>query len=143
MKKFSVDLSVTPITPRGLKIVENVTYGVVELDSSMLTLWASEKQKRGWCISGAELEKELTGRALSNAALADFFLAHPKFIPWRFHDKYLVFMGTVFESVSGKKCFRCLYRAHGVWISDYLWCDHLFCSDELAVGLAEDIAIAS
>jgi len=140
MKKFTVDLSVTPLSPRGFKMLENITGGVVELDSSMVTLWVTEKQKDNHCVRASELDEELADKPIAGAALADFWFANPKFIPWRFNSKYLVFRGTVFESASGKKCYRCLYRAHGVWISDYLWCDRLFRPDELAVGLAEDVA---
>lgn len=140
MKKFTVDLSVTPLSPRGFKMIENITGDVVELDSSMVTLWAAKKQKDNFCIRAIELDEELAGKNQAGAALAYFWFSHTKFIPWRFHNKYLVFRGTVYESASGKKCYLCLYRAHGVWILDYLWRDRLFRPDELAVGLAEDVA---
>lgn len=121
-------------------MVENVTGGVVELDSSMVTLWTAKKQKDNLCIRASELDEELAGKPIAGAALLDFWFAHPNFIPWRFHSKYLVFRGTVYEDGHGNKCYRCLYRAHGVWISGYLWCNRLFHPDELAVGLAEDVA---
>jgi|GEM_PF-6562530 hypothetical protein len=143
MKKFSVDLSVTPITPQGFKIIKDTIGEIVELDFSKLDLFITEKQTSGLCINSSDLKKEMRGRPVAGANLADFFLANPKFVPRKFNHNYLIFYGTIFEDAHGQRCFKCIYRrAHEEWTETYVWCNSLLHPDDLVVGFVDGVFTA-
>lgn len=141
LKKFWVDLSVPPTIPDGFKVVKDtIVNKTVELDTSKLCLFPTEKQQRGLMVSGRALGKAMKEKLVAGATLADFLLKNPKLIPREFVGNSLVFADTLFEDAKGHKCYRVLRRrAYKYWTAGYIWCEGVFQSNERVVGYTDDV----
>ena len=100
-----VDCNVAPFVPEGWTVVENRQCGKVRPDDA--DLYMSEKQKNG-PVSGNEFQKKLADLPVLNAAMLDWYLAHPERIPETWKGKLVFFWGTIYRDANGYLFVRVL-----------------------------------
>ncbi|OGB73292.1 hypothetical protein A3K24_00215 [candidate division Kazan bacterium RIFCSPHIGHO2_01_FULL_44_14] len=110
-----INCDAKPIVPSGLKIWEHTKQGMVEWRPERFQFYRSPLQEGCWQLgkgcSGSVLLQELRdkNKQVCNACLADWLLGNPRFVlgdKWREGHCSLVrviFWGTIFSEVSGKK----------------------------------------
>lgn len=117
-----IDCDVAPRTPCGSTVKVHLEGGRFKWDPSQVDLYFSDRQvgsspeTTNYKVTGHELRPELSTKAVMNANVLDYLLAHPELIPksWKGHSVF--FWGTIYIDVSGQPYVRYL------------------CSDQLRAG---------
>lgn len=120
-----IDCDADPFTPKNWSVEEHQKGGLFSFDLSKLSLFLSEKQKKG-AILGHYLRKELEGKPVMNANILDYLLVRPELIPEEWKGKYIFFWGTIYRDSDGSLCVRCLYWNGSQWGWHYVWLDFGF-----------------
>jgi hypothetical protein len=124
-----LDLGAEPFLPEGWKVAEHRKCGERSLDVVSPVLYFSPNQQDDRLCEGMKLRKELARKSVMNANVLDCFLARPELIREIWHWKKfegVFFWGTIFVSLSGRLCVRCLCHSREVgWYSGHslLWDD--------------------
>ncbi|MFH0912430.1 MAG: hypothetical protein V1807_02095 [Patescibacteria group bacterium] len=107
---------------RGWTVEEHREGDQLEWDPNKIQLYQS-----GQIYNNArEFYKGLVGKAVLNACVLDYLLAHPEIIPEEWKGKHIFFWGTVYKLPNCELCVRYLYwdGFHWTWdgaIFGYLW----------------------
>jgi hypothetical protein len=116
-----INLNADPFIPNGWKVKHHEQGGSFKWDPAQVQFYLSEPQRKEKMIEGTTLRKALGGKSVFNANLLDYLLAHPGLIPeeWKQDGKgrtlYIFFWGSIYRSLSGGLCVRCLYWHDGSW----------------------------
>lgn len=119
--KHLINTDADPFTPDGWKVEEHRKKGQFTWDPTKVSLYLSSRQKGGKVIGGHDLRKELSGKAVLNANVLDYLLAHPELIPESWKGKRVYFWGTIYRRADGFLSVRCLYWYDGRWRWRYDW----------------------
>lgn len=116
-----INLEATPHCPYGW-IIEEHRAGdpSLEWDPTKLALYLEEGQQTG-VVQGTELREKLKGKAILNATLLDYLLAHPELIPDDWKGKAIFFWGTIYRGSPCVLGVRYLYWAGRQWCSACVW----------------------
>lgn len=116
-----INLNAGPFIPNGWSVEQHQQGGPFKWDPKAVELYLSEPQRKEKSIEGNKLRKELENKAVLNANVLDYLLAHPNLIPeeWKKDEKnrtrYIFFWGTIYRSSYGCLYVRCLYWNDGRW----------------------------
>ncbi len=131
-----IDCDAQPFVPNGWAVAENpdgtlchIKGGQFEWNPNSIGLHLSDKQRSG-VIEGNKLRKELVGKAVLNANVLDYLLAHPQLIPDEWKGKAIFFWGTIYRDSHGNLCVRypnwygksrhwLNYWLHNEWYANY------------------------
>lgn len=130
-----IDPDVDPFIPDGWTVEEHKKMGQWKFNPAEISFFLSNKQKKG-SIVGHDLRKELAKRAVLNANVLDYLLAHPELIPDKWKGKYIFFWGTIYRDSVGRLYARCLRWGGGRWDWDYRWLGRDFYDNNPAMILA-------
>ena len=89
-----IDCDREPVSTMSWKIEKHVKGGVINFDPSKVTLYLSEKQKKGE-ICGDDLMRELNGLPIMNSNALTHLIRHPEIIPNKWKRKKIYFWGTI------------------------------------------------
>lgn len=128
-----IDLDADPFVPDGWSFVEHQKGGQFQWDTTRLKLCHNERQKGGKVIKGNKLRKELAKKAVFNANVLDYLLAHPYLAPEEWKGKFVFFWGTIYRGRGGNLCVRCLYWSDDGWTRSFNSLDNGWYDDYLAV----------
>ncbi len=119
-----VDLDATPFTPDGWTVESHKSGGQWKYDATKVSLYLSEGQKDGKCLTGTKLRQELESLfpPVMNANMLEFYLAHTSLIPEDWKGKVIFFWGTIYRNADGNLYVRFLYWSGGRWC---WYCDWL------------------
>jgi hypothetical protein len=116
-----IDCDAEPFVPDGWSLRIHRKGGQFKFDPDQVNLYLSPKQEGEEFINGNDLFKELLPRAVLNANVLDYLLAHPYLIPesWKRDEqgrpRYIFFWGTIYRSAMGFDCVRLLCWYDGRW----------------------------
>ena len=127
-----IDCDADPFIPNGWKVEEHQKGGAFKWNTSQVSLFLSEPQKRGRSIEGNKLRNTLKSEPVLNANVLDYLLAHPDLIPEDWKGKYVFFWGTIYRSSGGGLFVRCLFWGGGRWGWNCDWLDRGFGGDDPA-----------
>lgn len=113
-----IDCDATPFIPNDWMVEEHRKCGRLRFDATKVSLYLSNKQKKG-IIIGHDLLKELLGKPVMNANVLDHLLAHQEFIPEEWKNKYVFFWGTIYCDANGYLYVRYLDWNFCSWIWRY------------------------
>lgn len=129
-----IDCDADPSIPyNGWRVEEHNKMGMFKLEQRGVDLYLGDKkidlylsgqQKKGRWIKGHELRKDLADKAMLNANVLDYLLAHPNLIPKEWKGKAIFFWGTIYRGSAGSLCVRFLCFDGGGWVSDRSWLDN-------------------
>ena len=120
-----IDLDADPFVPEGFTFVEHVVKGGQwQFNAKAIELYLSKEQKKGKAIGGNELRKRLKGKAVLNANVLDYLLAHKELIPDEWKDKWISFFGTIYRGSGDALYVRCLDWYGGRWHWGFFWLDN-------------------
>ena len=146
--KYAVDLDAEPSVPRGWTVVNNKKEGRFTWDPAKVKLLRFKKQLGRW-NKGTELSKQLKKYKVLNAAMLDFLLDNPGYIPDSWKEvpdsdngegndlRNIYFYGTIYRDPDGHLCVRYLHYDNGEWKPDELWLTANFGSREFAAVIAK------
>lgn len=128
MIEHLIDCDVAPVIPEGWSIEEHRPGGQFSFNATKVELYLTKKQTKNPVV-GNDLQKELKGKAVLNANVLDYLLAHPELIPEDWKGKYVFFWGTIYRNANGSLYVRYLGWSGRQWYWDYLWLGSNFHSD--------------
>ncbi len=120
-----INLDADPFVPLGWSVEKHRKGGIFKWNPSEVHFYLSEQQKNRKFIEGKKLLKELEDKPIFNANLIDYLLAHPYLIPetWKNDEagrvRRIFAWDTIYHSLSGDLCVRCLLWNGNSWDWDY------------------------
>lgn len=135
MLSHIIDCDAEPFIPHHWVVEEHQKGGQLEWDAKKVFLYICDEQNDEDFISGYKLlYRKLEGKAVLNANVLDYLLAHTELIPEEWKGKQVYFWGTVYHGGAGGLCVRYLaWNEHWYWFS--CWLDTGFDSKEPAALL--------
>lgn len=113
-QKHIIDTDADPFIPEGFTLMEHKKSGLLKLDVLKISLYLSEKQKRGG-IKANNLKKELSSKPVMNANVLDYLLEHQELIPEEWKSESIFFWGTIYCDLHNNPCVRYLYWLGSKW----------------------------
>ena len=145
---IAVDLESSPRLPfAGAEVEQHIGVGGAILQKRADGLYRndrkvvfrlSERQKGSKVAKGYELRDELIGKPVLNANELDALYDNPHLLPedWKKDEKgnirFVFLLGTIYCSLDGRLCARCIYFDGRSWNLDYRWLGRVWNGDDSA-----------
>lgn len=115
--KHIIDCNVNPFVPDKVKVKKHRKGGMFEWTPDNIRLCFASEQKNSDTDS-PDLRKELTNQYVLNANVLDYLLANQHLIPEEWANKYVFFLGTIYQYRHGGLCVRYLRWYINSWTSN-------------------------
>lgn len=131
LSDYLIDCDAAPFIPEGWAVEEHLQGGQFSFSVDKVNLYLSKKQKKT-SVVGNDLWEELKDKAVLNANVLDYLLAHPELMPDSWKGKAVFFWGTIYRGAHGRLDVRYLYWDGRQWRWGCSWLGGRFFSNNLA-----------